>query len=488
MLKTIRSLTVAVRKASAALAFAGCAVAAPTFNQDIAPILYQNCATCHRPGEVAPFSLLTYQDAAKRAKLLADVVRSRFMPPWKPEPGHGDFLNTRRLTDQQIALMKEWAQAGAPEGDPSLKPEPPKFAEGWQVGKPDLVLTPAVKHKLSADGPDQFRCFVVPTGLDHDVYISGAEFRPGNRRVVHHALVFLDSTGKARQLAVASPDGSYPCFGGPGVSSPTLVGGWAPGATPPQPEPELSQPLKKGTDVVIQIHYHPSGKPEEDQSSLGLVFSGPPTKGRATVLVLQTHIDIPPGESHYVVKGSLVMPRDGQLAGIAPHAHYLGKEMKIDAHLPDGTEKPLIWIKDWDFNWQGSYRYRTPVDLPKGTRIDLEFSFDNSGKNPRNPAHPPVRVRWGEETKDEMALAFLVVVLPSPVDLPEFMSQVRAQYTEQFFGNLRTLDDLPKNIFSADQVQMLTRAFKAMDRNGDGVLDDSERETLLRLIRGGPRQ
>ena len=173
------------------------AAAPPTFNRDIAPILYANCATCHRPGEVAPFPLLTYQDASKRAALIAGAVSGRFMPPWKAEPGFGDFAGERRLTDAQIALISDWAKAGAPEGDPSAKPQPPKFTEGWQGGQPDQVLTIPVKYALPADGPDQYRCFVLPTGLDHDVYLDGTEFRPENRRIVHHALVFLDASGQA---------------------------------------------------------------------------------------------------------------------------------------------------------------------------------------------------------------------------------------------------------------------------------------------------
>lgn len=258
--------------------FAGTVSAPPTFNKDIAPILYANCATCHRPGEVAPFALLSYQDAAKRASLIAGAVSGRFMPPWKAEPGFGDFAAERRLSEAQIALINAWAKAGAPEGDPKAKPEPPKFIEGWQAGQPDQVLTIPVKYSLPAGGPDQYRCFVLPTGLDHEVFVDGIEFRPGNRQIVHHALVYLDASGRAKEMAAASPDGSYPCFGGPGVPIAGSLGGWAPGITPPPRDPELSQPLRQGTDVVIQIHYHPSGKPEQDQSELGLSFPARPPR------------------------------------------------------------------------------------------------------------------------------------------------------------------------------------------------------------------
>jgi hypothetical protein len=400
-------------------AIAAAAFAAPTYNKDIAPILYKNCAGCHRPGEVAPFALLTYQDAAKRAMLIAGVTKTRVMPPWKAETGHGDFKDARRLTDEQLDMIQQWAKAGAPEGDAASKPKPPAFTDGWQLGQPDRVVTVPAKFTVAADGSDQFRCFVIPMNLDQDVYIGATEFRPDNRRVVHHALVFTDPNGAARKLAAGSSDGGYTCFGGPGFAG-GLLGGWAPGTVPIKPEPGYASILRKGTDLVIQIHYHPDGKPEMDQSQLGLFLTGEPTKGRAVKLMGTNQIDIAPGDDHYVVKASMNVPADANLIRIAPHAHYLCRDMKIDAHLPDGSVVPLIWIKDWDFNWQGSYAYATPVPLPKGTRVDLEFTYDNSAKNPRQPVNPPVRVTYGEQTTNEMALAFLTFALPTPAEATTF--------------------------------------------------------------------
>ncbi len=399
--------------------FATALGAAPTYNKDIAPILYKNCAGCHRPGEVAPFSLLTYQDTAKRAAVIAGVTQARVMPPWKAEPGYGDFKDARRLGDEDLALIQQWAKAGAPEGDAASKPTPPVFAGGWQLGQPDRVLTVPAKFALKADGADQFRCFVIPMNLDQDLYVGALEFRPDNRRVVHHALVFTDPLGMAKDLAAGSPDGGYTCFGGPGFPG-GLLGGWAPGQVPVKPEPGYAAVLRKGTNLVLQIHYHPDGKPELDQSSLGLFLTGAPTKGRAVMLLRNNELDIAPGDDHYVVKASLVVPADAQLQRITPHAHYLCKDMKIDAHLPDGSVVPLIWIKDWDFNWQGSYVYAKPVVLPKGTRVEMQYIYDNSEKNPRNPAHPPVHVTYGEETTNEMALAFLTFALPTPADAAAF--------------------------------------------------------------------
>lgn len=460
-------------------AVATCEAATPTFNKDIAPILYQNCAICHRPGEVAPFSLLTYQDAAKRAKLLATVTQKRYMPPWKAEPGYGTFANERRLTDAQIDLIKQWADAGAPEGDAADKPVQPVFPDGWLGGQPDRVVKVSSKYSLAADGPDQFVCFVIPLNLDRNVFVSGLEFRPENRRIVHHALVFLDTEGTARRLA--GPDGSYPCFGGPRFQG-GLIGGWAPGSVPGKRDDEFSRPVPAGADLVLQIHYHPSGKREEDQSSLGLTFSGPPTRARTAVILFNSRINIPAGDPHYVVKTSMTMPRDVELWGITPHAHLLGKDMKVNAYMPDGSVVPLIWIKDWDFNWQGGYQYTKPLNLPKGTRVEMEYTYDNSENNPRNPAHPPVRVRWGEQTTDEMAIAFLSVVLPTRVDAQQFQREIRQQYIESLFFSGVTLDDFPPDLPPA-QKQSLAVAFALFDRNHDGKLDADESAALIQFLR-----
>jgi mono/diheme cytochrome c family protein len=407
--------SVAILIAAATCAFA----AAPTYNKDIAPILYQNCAGCHRPGEVAPFSLLTYQDTAKRAALIATITKARVMPPWKAEPGYGDFRDVRRLSDEQIALIQQWAGNGAPEGDAAAKPVPPKFIEGWQLGQPDKVVTIPTKFSVPADGADIYRCFVIPLNFDAAMYMTGLEFRADNRRTVHHALVFADISGQARKLASASSDGGYTCFGGPGVPA-GLVGGWAPGITPRKPIAGYAVPLPKNTDLVLQIHYHPSGTAAQDQSSLGLFFGEAPTKGRSVVLIGTNDIDISPGDAHYTIKTSRTLPADAELIGITPHAHYICKDMKINANLPDGSVVPLIWIKDWDFNWQGAYTYASPVKLPKGTRIDLEYTYDNSEKNPRNPAHPPVHVTYGEQTTNEMGLAFLSFAFPTPAEAIAF--------------------------------------------------------------------
>jgi hypothetical protein len=239
--------------------------------------------------------------------------------------------------------------------------------------------------------------------------------------------------------------------------------------------------LEKGTDVVVQIHYHPSGKVEKDQSSLGLRFSGPPTKGVATMLMLNTNFYIPAGATDYWVKASLTMPREGDLFAISPHAHYLGKEMKVNAHLPDGTVKPLIYIKDWDFNWQGQYRFKEPIHLPEGARIEMEYSYDNSAANPQNPSNPPKAVKWGEQTTDEMALAFVGVLLPTPADVLPFQRAVQRQTLESMLTGLRSFDDLPSEIPPA-QAQALRLALGLLDRNKNGRLDEDEIGAVRRLV------
>jgi hypothetical protein len=465
---------------------ASAAIAAPTFNKDVAPILFEHCATCHRPGEVAPFSLLTYQDAAKRASLIALATGKRFMPPWKPEPGFGEFAHERRLTNAQIATLAEWAATGSVEGG-GAAPVAPKFPQGWQGGEPDRIFKMPVAYEVPADGPDRFECFVIPSEFTQDVYMGAAEFRPGNARVVHHALVMIDTTGRARELAKENGGSSYPCFGGARIGQSGLLFGWAPGSVPPPEEAGISRKIEKGADIVVQLHYHPSGKVERDQSMLGLHLSGPPTKGVATMLMLNTNLYIPPGATGHWVKASMTLPQDGELFAIAPHAHYLGKEMKINAHLPDGSVKPLVYIKDWDFNWQGQYRYKEAIKLPAGTRIELEYSYDNSTGNPQNPSTPPKMVRWGEQTTDEMAIAFLGILLPTPADVAPFQRSVQRQMLESILTGLENFDDLPPEIPPATAAG-LKRALVLFDRNKNGKLDEDERVGLMRLLDTlGPR-
>ena len=462
-----------------ALLTGGALAATPTYNRDIAPLLYENCAGCHRPGQVAPFSLLTYQDAAKRAAQIATVTAGRYMPPWKAELGYGHFQNERRLSDAQIALIREWASHGAPEGDPKQKPAPPEFASGWLAGKPDAVLTLPKPFEIPADGRDIFQCFVIPMDFGAQRYVKTVEFHPGNAKVVHHALFFLDISGEARRLAGESPGGGYPCFGGPRIMPAGGLGGWAPGAIPHALPAGIGYVIEKGADLVIQLHYHPDGKPESDQSSIGLTFTEESSKGLTNFTVGARRLDLAAGDAHYEVKEWGIIPQDVELIGITPHAHLLCKDMKVDAVYPDGRTESLIWIKDWDFNWQGQYRYVTSIELPKGTRIEMRYVYDNSENNPHNPSHPPRRVKFGEQTTDEMGFAFLQVALARREDVPGFR---RSMVLSRIETMIREGDDF--STLNPRQAANLRRAVAVFDKNHDGKLDPEELAALMQFLQG----
>jgi hypothetical protein len=392
--------------------------ASPTFSKDVAPILWKNCAGCHRPGEVGPFSLLTYKDAAKRAEFLQEVTETRQMPPWKPEQGFGEFHDARRLSDLELKTIADWAKAGTPEGDPKDLPPAPRFAEGWQLGTPDLVLKMPQEFKVPASGKDIQRCFVIPIPTEGDRTVASVEFRPGNRRVVHHAILYLDSSGAALKKDQADPEPGYSSFGGPGFIPTGALGGWAPGAMP-RPLPEgTGKYLRGGSSLVLQVHYHPDGKAEVDQSVVGITFTKSPAKKIvAGIVVRSREIKIPIGEArHQIEAESEPLPVDVDAIGITPHMHNVGREFKVVAESPDGKTIPLIWIKDWDFNWQGQYQYKTPIRLAKGTIIKVDAYYDNSPSNPKRPM-PPQVITWGEQTTNEMCLLSVQVVTDSVADL-----------------------------------------------------------------------
>jgi hypothetical protein len=476
-MRTPISFSLVLTIAVAAYAGTEKSVATPTFNRDVAPILYKNCTNCHRAGEVAPFALMTYDDAAKRAKQIAAITQARVMPPWKATPGYGEFLDERRLTEQQIATIRDWAMHGAPEGDAKDKPVPPAFTAGWMAGQPDQVIEMTKPYAVPAEGPDQFRCFVVPMNATEDEYVKTVEFRPGNAKIVHHAILFLDSSGEARKKETV-PGQGYDCVGGPGLDISGALGGWAPGAEPATARPGVASTIKKGSDLVLQIHYHLDGKAEQDQSRLGLKFSKePPTKGLTLYVLGNQKIDIPPGDNHYLVKSSGTLPMDVEAIAVFPHAHYLAKDMKVDAHLPDGTAVPLIWIQDWDFNWQGAYRYANPVKLPKGTRLEMQYTYDNSAANPHNPSNPPQEVKFGEQTTNEMAFAFVSVTLDSPAQVPEFRAGTRAEFIATMLEN--GVDEEALGPERAGQMKMLLNAF---DKNHNGKIDPEERQAVVDFL------
>jgi len=388
----------------------------PTFNKDVAPIVFKHCANCHHPGEVAPFALLSYEDVAKRAEQIVRVTGNRFMPPWKPVHGYNEFADPRNLSDTELATLAAWAKAGAPRGDGS-PPEAPTFPEGWQLGKPDLIIKLPEPFSVPAEGEDVYRCFVIPLGLAGDKDIAAVEFRPGNRKVVHHMLTFLDTKGAARKRDEADPGPGYKSFGGPGFQPQGGLGGWVPGAVARWLPEDLARKVVKGSDLVLQMHYHPTGKPEVDQSEVGLYFAKKPAaKGLYQLPLVKADLKIPAGAKRHREYVSFTLPIELEVVSAAAHMHLLGQEMRVWATLPDGKVEPLLWINDWDFGWQGEYPFKKAIRLPKDTKLEMEAYYDNSDENPFNPNNPPRQVTWGEATTEEMALAFVFFATPNPED------------------------------------------------------------------------
>jgi hypothetical protein len=418
-----------------------CAATQPvSFTRDVAPILYKRCVSCHRPGEVAPFSLVSYADAAKRAPLIAQVTASRYMPPWKPAPGYGDFEGSRGLTQAEIETLQRWAGAGAPQGNPADLPPLPA-ATTPKLDRPDLVLRMPAPFSIPADGPDLYRCFVIPLGLTADRYVDSIEFRPGNAKVVHHALFFADRSGVARKKE-AEPGAGYECFGAPGFLPGAGLGGWSPGSPPIRMPDGVAAVLNRKSDLVLQLHFHPTGKPETEQASIAFSFTDqPPWRRLVDIPLGSRNIDIPPGEKAYKVTDHFTLPVDIDAIGIIPHAHYLCKDMKGVARLPDGSTRWLLWIRDWDFNWQEHYRYRQPIRLPEGTRLELEFTYDNSAENPRNPNRPPQRVQWGPGSADEMAGLHVQALAAHESDFAELTQALWGKLMRSVGGGFFTLPE-----------------------------------------------
>ena len=423
---------------------------APTFTKDIAPILFAHCAPCHRPGEAAPFPLLSYDDAKKWAAQIAVVTKARTMPPWKPGPSDHAFLDDTHLTDDQIQAIRDWQESGMKEGDPAALPAAPRFESGWRLGPPDLVVKMAAAFPVPADGRDIYRNFVLPLNLPQDTYVRAIDFRPSARSVVHHSLFFADASGKLKEKdgkdgrpgydggmggVVGGGGGNLggllqKARGGKGGGGASL-GGWAVGAQPVALPDGLAYFVPKGADLVLSTHFHPTGKPEREQSVVGLYFSkAPPTRQFAAVQLpplfgVFSGIKIPAGEKRYALKDSFTLPVDVKAFGVGAHAHYLAKTMRLTATLPDGEKRTLLWIPDWDFNWQGQYAFQKFVPLPRGTRLDAELTYDNSAQNPSNPSSPPKAVSWGEQSTDEMGAIGLRLIAEKEGELPALQSAYR---------------------------------------------------------------
>jgi uncharacterized protein (TIGR03437 family) len=407
-----------------------CSAQTVTYNEHIAPIIYGNCTKCHRPGQVAPFSLMSFEDVRSHARTITTVTQSRYMPPWKPEPGWTSYRDERRLSSAQISLIQQWVDGGMPPGDPAKAPLVPQYTDSWQLGTPDLIVEMPTAFSVPADGPDVYRNFVVPTKLTSDKWVRAIELKPSARSVVHHALFFSDTTGGALAQEKKTNDGQpgFPGFGtiltvgNPLAALNGGLGGWVPGTTPAFLPQGVAMPLPAGSDFLIQTHFHPNGLPQTEKTVVGLYFGPQPARLMTQLQVpaffgVRANLDIPAGEADYKVRGSFVLPADVDAVGTAAHLHYLGKEAKLTATLPNGEVRILLWIRNWEFNWQDQYLFQDLMTLPKGTRLDGELTYDNSTNNYRNPNNPPKRVTWGENSTDEMGSLLLNVLPKNPDDI-----------------------------------------------------------------------
>ena len=469
------------------------APAAPTYAADVASILYANCAACHREGENAPFTLTSYEDARRRARQIAEVVTSGYMPPWPPSTSADEparFHGQRGLTQTEVTTLTRWFEQGAERGDAAAEPPPPSFAaraDGWTLGPPDLVVEMPEAYVLGPRGDleqgtsseDVYRNFVIESPVTSTRHVRAIEFRPGNARVVHHAFVLVDSTDGSRRQDEADPG---PGFDGIHPPETALTPGgfflsWTPGRVPFAGERGLSWALEADTDIVLQVHMQPSGKTEEVRASVGFYFDeGPPTRRPVTLGLFSKEIDIPAGEGDYHVEVEYRLPVDVDVLAVLPHAHFLGKSMRGLARTPDGERVSLIEIPEWDFNWQEAYRYLEPVRLPRGTVLELDFAYDNSRTNPRNPNVPPARVTYGLDSVDEMCELWLQVLPRNPADGPALQKDFDRILMQQVAADARR--SLAEN---PDDAQSHLRLAQTLVGGGKLAEAESELREALRL-------
>jgi hypothetical protein len=464
-----------------------------TFAKDIAPIVFQNCAGCHRSGQSAPFSLMDYEDVKKHAGDIANVTARRFMPPWLPEHGYNEFMGERRLTAEQIGLLDQWAAEGSIEGAVPDLPAPPQWSGDWQLGKPDLVVTLPQPYTLAAEGRDVYRNFVIPVPLDRTRYVKGVEFRPGNLKIVHHAFIKVDRTAQSRRLDAQDAE---PGFGGMNTPAEMPDGhflGWQPGRQPAFVPEGLAWRLDPGNDLVLQAHLNPNGKPEVLQPSIGLYFTDQPPTNACFKLALTSFVmDIPAGAQDHVVEDSYVLPTDVEVLAVLPHAHYLAREMQGWATRPDGSKEWLLFIKEWDFNWQGDYRYARPIFLPRGSKLSMRFTFDNSTNNVRNPSHPPRPVTYGPQSSDEMAELWFQLLPRNRVERELLSRDVQQKRTRLFIeadqhalrknpNDVRALDDLATMLVAQGRLREAEQHFRsAIEVQPDFALAHYDYGVLLR--------
>jgi len=376
--------------------------AVPTFSKDVAPILFNRCAECHRSGEAAPMALTSYQEARPWAKAIKQAVLARKMPPWLADPHYGAFGNERRLSDSDIQTIAAWADGGAPEGNAKQTPAVPAFETGWNIGKPDVVIDIGRDYEVPASGTVAYQYFTVQSNFTEDKWVEAAEVRPDKRAIIHHILVFI------QEPAGPNPE-QQRSTGGIG----NLLVGYAPGEQPSRFEPGTARLVKAGSKLLFQVHYTPNGKPATDRSLIGLKFAKEPPKFRSiTASATNRQFLIPAGDPNYEVKSTWTARQDVTLLGLMPHMHVRGKDFKYTIVYPDGREEVLLNVPKYDFNWQLQYELKSPIALPKGTRIDCVAHYDNSPNNKYNP-DPAKDVKWGDQTWEEMMMGFFTYSIPA---------------------------------------------------------------------------
>lgn len=396
--------------------------AQPTYTRDVSRIFQAKCQQCHRENDIAPFALKDYDAAVTWAEDIKRVITDRVMPPWKPVAGYGEFRDSFQLTDGDRQTILEWIAAGVPEGDPVDLPEPVADLGEWALGEPDLVLSMAEEF-TPPRGRDVYRCFVMPESFDAARYIGAVDVLPGNRKLVHHVLLFADTKNDAAKLDGKDGQPGWNCFGGPGfaLTLNSAIGGWAPGQRPRLLPEGIGIEWPKASRIVMQVHYFPRGLTAPDRTRIGVYFSKTDVQQRLFNLpVVNRDFKIPANAAAHEVNATFsVLPfLDGKIIAVYPHMHLLGTRIKVEAIDAQKRARPLIYIDNWDFNWQGPYTLAEPMTVRAGSRIDVTCTYNNSGSNPSNPNDPIVAVGWGEATTDEMCLAFLGVTLDYEKFLP----------------------------------------------------------------------
>lgn len=401
--------------------------AVPTFTKDVAPILYKNCTTCHRPGEIAPMSLLTYEDARPYAKAIRDEIGEGHMPPWHADAPAGTFENERRLSDADKKTILDWIAGGAPRGNPQDQPPQPQYTDGWQIGKPDVVFEMQEEYKIPAKGTVEYEYFYIPTNFTEAKYVKAIEVRPGNRKVVHHVLVQYQAKPDLTRTPVLKFKPEYarlpePTFGDrqprreQGVPT-RLIGTYAPGTLPQVFREGTALRLEPGGVIELQMHYTTNGEATTDRTKVGLVFSKEPAPREVRPSAFyNASLSLPPNSSNTSVPGEVEFQQDTIVYGLFPHTHLRGKAWEYSLVLPDGTSKKILSVPRYDFNWQTYYMFTEPLQVPKGAKIVSTAWYDNSHGNRSNP-NAEIEVKWGDQTWEEMqytGLLFSPVAQPKP--------------------------------------------------------------------------